>query len=225
MFSALPLVLALSFAVARPAGDAETAARLAGAAARFDAEAFSGSYVKTTRTQVISGGAVLLDEMETVRVVVRNGRRSSELLSATAGGRDVTSEKLPSAAPEPGAAPAPAFAPPGGLSFRPLTLGGSACGAAFGAALASDPAAAGPMPEGKLAWDCSSGTPLWAEFRPTDAPSELAEPRARLEFARAGDLLYAARYTLEGRIADGGETVTMRLVQEISDLRPLSARQ
>ena len=72
--------------------------------------------------------------------------------------------------------------------------------------------------EGRFAWDCNTLTPLWAELKPTDAPAALREPRARLDFAREGDLIYPARYTLEGLVADGETTVRMRLVLEISDL-------
>jgi hypothetical protein len=55
---------------------------------------------------------------------------------------------------------------------------------------------------------------------PSDAPKELSEPRVRFEFARSGELLYAERYTLEGLVADGSTVVRMRLVLEISGLKP-----
>ena len=217
MAAILSLVLALSLPAAGPSPAAEDAVRLAGAAARFDTAAFSGSYLRTTRTQVVTGGALLLDEVETVRVVVRNGGRTAELLRATASGSDVTDERRGRDATSAAAPAAPPFlSTPDGLVFRTLDLGTGACAAAFG----SGAAAGDPRPDGKLAWDCNSGAPLWAEFRPVDAPAELAEPRARLEFARAGEIVYAARYTLEGRVEDGAGAATLRLVQEISGVAP-----
>jgi hypothetical protein len=215
MAAILSLVFALSLPVAGPSRAAEEATRLAGAAARFDTAAFSGSYLRTTRTQVVTAGALLLDEVETVRVVVRNGRRSAELLRATAAGSDVTDERR-SRDVAATAAPAPFLSTPDGLAFRTLDLGTGACAAAFG----SGSGAGTTQPEGKLAWDCSTGTPLWAEFRPVDAPAELAAPRARLEFARAGEIVYASRYTLEGTVEDGSVASTLRLVQEISGVTP-----
>ncbi len=105
---------------------------------------------------------------------------------------------------------------PDSLVFRTLDLGTGACAAAFG----SETRPGTPETGGTLAWDCTTGTPLWAEFRPIDAPAELAEPRARLEFARAGEIVYASRYSLEGRVEDGSGEATLRLVQEISAVTP-----
>ena len=219
MAAILSLFLALSLPAAGPSRAAEEAVRLAGAAAHFDTAAFSGSYLRTTRTQIVTGSALLLDEVETVRVVVRNGHRAAELLRATAAGSDVTDERrrrdatstAASAAPAISAA-TPSLSTPDGLVFRALELGTGACAAAFG----SGTGAGAPQPDGKLAWDCTTGAPLWAEFRPVDAPAELADPRARLEFARAGEIVYASLYTLEGKVEDGAEAATLRLVQEIS---------
>jgi hypothetical protein len=217
MAAILSLVFALSLPAADPSRAAEEAVRLAGVAARFDTAAFSGSYLRTTRTQVVTAGALLLDEVETVRVVVRNGRRTTEMIRATASGSDVTDERRGSDSTEHSAPPAtPSLSTPDGLVFRTLDLGIGACAAAF----ASGSAGRAPQPDGKLAWDCGTGTPLWAEFRPVDAPAELAEPRARLEFSRAGEILYASRYTLEGRVEDRSEAATLRLVQEISGVTP-----
>jgi hypothetical protein len=135
------------------------------------------------------------------------------------GGRDVTEERkktfvpLPPAPDVGGAAP---LVPKGAaLVFTPVPLSGGECGASFSPAVTGASGATG-----RLAWDCSTLTPLWAEMTPSDAPAALSEPHARLEFARAGDLVYPARYTLEGLVADGGTTVRMRLVLEISGLTP-----
>jgi hypothetical protein len=216
MAAPLSLLFVLTLSVTGSSRAAEEAVRLAGTAARFDDAAFSGTYLRTTRTQVVTAGALLLDEVETVRVVVRQGRRTTELLRATASGSDVTGERRGRNATAPAPSGAPSLSSPDGLVFRPLDLGAGACAAAFG----SGGDSATPQPSGTLAWDCGTGTPLWAEFRPVDAPAELAEPRARLEFARAGDLLYTSRYTLEGRVEDGSGAATLRLVQEISGLSP-----
>ena len=220
MAAILSLFLALSLPAAGTSRAAEEAVRLAGAAARFDTAAFSGTYLRTTRTQVVTAGTLLLDEVETVRVVVRNGRRTTELIRATAAGSDVTDERRSSdatatAAPAISAA-TPSLSTPDGLVFRTLDLGTGACAAAFG----SGETAGATQPHGKLAWDCGTGTPLWAEFRPVDAPAELAEPRARLEFARAGEIVYASLYTLEGKVEDGSDAATLRLIQEISGVTP-----
>jgi len=221
MSSALSLFLALSTAISTPAPrEAAHVARLAEAAARFEAGDFAGEYLRTTRTQVFSlSGAVLGDEVETVRVRMRDGWQAIELVRSVEGGVDVTDERKRTFSPVPvGAEPGgpTSQSPKGtGLSFSPLPLPTGQCGASFAPALKG---AAGS--EGRLAWDCATLTPLWVELTPSDAPKELAEPRVRLEFARSGELLYARRYTLEGLAADGSTTVRMRLVLEISDLRP-----
>jgi len=224
MFSALPLAFALSISLPGPRDAAVEAARLAEAAVRFEeARAFSGEYLKTTRTQILSvSGRLLGEEVETVRVRVKRGWQAVELVRALEGDRDVTRERRKTWTPTP-PAPDPASSPDssallsaraGGLVFTPLSLPGGGCGASFAPA-----AEAGARPEGRLAWDCQTLTPLWAELTPADAPKELAEPRVRFDFARAGKVLYAARYTLEGLAADAGTTVKMRLVLEISDLK------
>jgi hypothetical protein len=224
MFSALPLVFALSISLPGPREAAVEAARLAEAAARFEeARAFSGEYLKTTRTQILSAsGGLLGEEVETVRVRVKSGWQAVELVRALEGGTDVTTDRRKTWTPVPPASD-PAFSagsstplssPARGLVFTPLSLPEGVCGASF-----APMARAGTRPEGRLAWDCRSLTPLWAELTPADAPKELTEPRVRFDFARAGEVLYAARYTLEGLADDGGTTVKMRLVLEISDLK------
>jgi hypothetical protein len=224
MFSALPFLLALSIALPGRRDAAAEAARLAEAAARFEeGRSFSGEYLKTTRTEILSiSGALLGEEVETVRVRVKNGWQAVELVRAVEGGRDVTQEKKETWTPPPptadpalsGGVSTPLSAPAGSLVFTPFPLSAGQCGAAFAPA-----ADAGARPEGRLAWDCRTLMPLWAELTPADAPKELTEPHVRFDFARAGEVLYAARYTLEGLVADGGTTVKMRLVQEISDLK------
>ncbi len=223
MFSALPLFLALSTRTLTPA-PAVTAdvVHLVDSAARFEEGDFSGEYLKTTRMEVLSlSGAVVGEEIETVRVRVRDGWQAVELVRAVEGGKDVTAERRKTFSPAlpAGGTPAPAPLSPAesGLIFAPLPLPAGECGASFAPALKG---AAGS--EGRLAWDCKTLTPLWAELTPFDAPKELAEPRVRLDFARSGEVLYAARYTLEGLAKDGGTTVRMRLTLEISDLRPAS---
>ncbi|HUM03709.1 MAG TPA: hypothetical protein VL084_15580 [Thermoanaerobaculia bacterium] len=228
MFGPLPLVLALSTTALTPAPReaadgvrrAEAAHRLAEAAARFEAGDFAGEYLRTTRTQVLSlSGAVLGEEVETVRVRMRDRWQTIELVRAVEGGKDVTEERKRTFSPVPAGAepdvPSPLSPKGTGLSFSPLPLPKGQCGASF----APVPKGAAGS-EGRLAWDCATLTPLWAELTPSDAPTELSEPRVRLEFARAGELLYARRYTLEGLAADGPKTVRMRLVLEISDLKP-----
>jgi len=221
MFSALPLVLALSVASLSPAPrEAALAVRLADAAARFEEGTFSGEYLRTTRTEILSlSGAVLGLEEETVRVRVKNGLMAQELVRSLEAGHDVTDERRKSWSPVPPAAePGGAFSLPSkgaALVFSPLPLSAGECGASFGPAVAG-----AALSSGRLAWDCSTLTPLWAEMTPTDAPAELSEPRVRLEFARAGELLYARRYALEGVVADGATSVKMRVVLELSDLKP-----
>jgi hypothetical protein len=223
MFGPLPLVFALSATLLTPAPrEAAEVARLAEAAARFESGGFAGEYLRTMRTQVLSlSGAVLADEVETVRIRTGDGWQALELVRATDGGKDVTDERRKSFLPVPPAAEPGGMAtlsPKGlGLSFTPLALPQGQCGASFAPALEGAAAS-----EGNLAWDCATLTPLWAELIPADAPRDLSEPRVRLEFARAGELLYAKRYTLEGLVADGTTTVRMRLVLEISDLKPAS---
>ncbi len=221
MFAPLALLLAVSaLSSFPPPADAAAAARLAESAARFEEAAFSGEYLRTTRTQILSlSGAVLGEDVETVRVRVREGLASVELVNALDGGRDVTDERKKTFSPVPpeAAGAGSLLAPKGsGLVFTPVRLPGGECGASFSPAVAGASGA-----EGRLAWDCATLTPLWAELKPSDAPAALSEPRARFDFARAGDVVYPARYTLEGLVADGGTTVRMRLVLEITGLRPL----
>ncbi len=220
MSGTLPLLFVLSAAISSPVPhDAAAVARLAEAASQFEESAFAGEYLRTTRTQILSlSGAVLGEEVEKVRVRVHDGLVAVELVQALDGGRDVTDERRKTFHPLPPAGPGAAapLSPKGaGLLFAPLPLPAGECGATFSPAVAGASGA-----EGRLAWDCTTLTPLWAEMKPTDAPAALSEPQARLEFARAGDLVYPARYTLEGLVADGDETVRLRLVLEISDLTP-----
>jgi hypothetical protein len=226
MFPALPLLLSLTSSIPGPAPavgagnsrPAEVARRLAEAASRFEEGIFSGEYLKTTRTEVISlSGRLLGEEVETVRVSVRDGWQSVELVRALKGGKDVTGERRKTFTPEPPGMPggAPFCRGETAVVFGPLALPPGECGASFAPARAGDTGAAG-----RLAWDCETLAPLWAELTPVDAPAELSEPRIRLDFARSGGFLYAARYTLEGLAADGEMTVRMRLTLEISDFRP-----
>jgi len=223
MFGPLPLLLAVSAAISTPVPqDAAAVARLAEAASRFEEGAFAGEYLRTTRTQILSlSGAVLGEDVEKVRVRMHDGLVAVELVQALDGGRDVTDERRKMFLPVPPAADSGAVRPlaPKGTSlvFTPIPLPSGECGATFSPALTGASGA-----EGRFAWDCTTLTPLWAELEPTDAPAALSEPRARLDFARAGDVVYPARYTLEGLVADGETTVRIRLVLEISDLTPRS---
>ena len=221
MLGPLPLLFALSTSVPTlTSAHAATVARLAEAAVRFESGDFAGEYLRTTRTQILSlSGAVLGEEEETVRVRARAGWQAVELVRALEEGKDVTAERKKTFSPTPaGAEPGDgaALSPKGtGLAFSPLSLPPGQCGASFAPALRK---ASGP--KGRLAWDCATLTPLWAEVTPSDAPKELSEPHVRFEFARSGELLYAERYTLEGLVADGSTVVRMRLVLEISGLKP-----
>lgn len=214
------IVLAGSLGVAVASGPpAATSDRLKSALEALEKGHFAGRYTMTTRAVIAKPDGSNREETSEVARVVQDGSAEPEitLVSSLKDGKDVTAERQKQMAEsraretekakkaektekdEDGLSASmrlPLGDDAGLFEYGPPRSEGGVLVAPF------TPTAQGRkqdnMTEGRLAWDPTTGDPLWIEARYVDPPTGIKEMLLRFELARAGDLLYLRRTVTKG---------------------------
>ena len=214
LFPALLLTAALPVAAGGP--PPETAARLREALRSLSEEGPSGSYTMTTRSLVTKPDGSDREEGRTVVEIARlaDGSRRVTVREAVTNGKDETAKRQQEidrdrAERDKAKATAKKDEDEQGVSLG-LPIGDDAVKYDFAAvtgegtlAVASFvPAAAHAKDDGvtrgRLAWHRDSLDPAWLEARPVDLPTGVSEMTMRIEFARAGDVVYPCLTVTDG---------------------------
>lgn len=215
------LVIGLVVMVAAVAGAAppeDTTRRLETALKALDKEFFAGTYRVTTKSVVSKpDGSAREDRLDVMEITQpAGGEAEVTVVSATENGQDVTAKRRESVAKqrtkqekekqekqekqdEEGSFSASMRLPLGeDLALFELgpTKGSGVLTASF-APLRSARKEKN-MTRGTLAWDETSGDPLWIEASYVDPPTGLKEMVLRLEIGRAGDILHLRRTVTRG---------------------------
>lgn len=212
------LVMVLVMLVAAVAGAAppeDTTRRLETALKALDKEFFAGTYRVTTKSVVSKpDGSAREDRLDVMEITQpAGGEAEVTVVSATENGQDVTAKRRQSVAgqrakrdkekqenkDEEGSFSASMRLPLGeDLALFELgpTEGSGVLTARF-APLGSARKLKN-MTQGTLAWDETSGDPLWIEASYVDPPTGLKEMVLRLEIGRAGDILHLRRTVTRG---------------------------
>jgi hypothetical protein len=212
-------VLALQAALAVPAPAApppEALALLGTALHALDEGEFVGSYTLTIEATVSTTGGKVTDTDLTVLEVTApaGGPQTHLVVRAEKNGKDVTAEAQAEAAKEQSAEQKEQHdegeeKEEVSFGFR-LPEGDDARHYAFEKAECADAACTAPfaptkaarkekdLANGRLAWSPATGDPLWIEMTPADLPTGVKELTVRIEFERAGGLLYPARTITDG---------------------------
>jgi hypothetical protein len=177
---------------------------------------FAGRYTMTTKAVIAKPDGSNREETSEVARVVQDGSAEPEitLVSSLKDGKDVTAERqkqmAESRAKEAEKAKKPEKDEDGFSASMRLPLGEDEGLFEYGAPRSEDAVLVAPfaptaqgrkkdnMTEGRLAWDPTTGDPLWLEARYVDPPTGIKEMLLRFELARAGDLLYLRRTVTKG---------------------------
>lgn len=210
-------VLAVSLAVpAQAAPPPEVLARLGAALHALDEASFVGAYTLTVEATVSTTAGKATDTELTVFEVTSpaGGPQAQRVVRAEKNGKDVTAEAQADAEKEKDAGQKEkqeegegkqevsfGFRLPHGddarhYVFHAAECGETACTAAFAPTKAARKEKG--LASGRLAWNPASGDPLWIEMAPGALPTGVKELTVRIEFDRAGELLYPARTVTDG---------------------------
>jgi len=176
--------------------------RVSKAMGLLDGDAFVGEYSRSTRTVVSTLDG---DVKRTETLVERVSRRSGEeerrsLVRATRDGKDVAAERRKERTEQdrkvgievrfPGADELATYETDGPWQEGELLV------AAFSPP--SPPTGEETAGTGRVAWRPETLEPVWLEYRPAKLPKRMRELSLRVEFARAGDVLYPRRTSIRG---------------------------
>lgn len=205
-------------AVAGAAPPEDTTRRLEMALKALDKETFAGTYRITTKSVVSKpDGSAREDRLDVMEITQpAGGEAEVTVVSATENGQDVTAKRLESVAKqrakqekekqekqqkkdEEGSFSASMRLPLGEdlVLFELGPTKGSGVLTASFAPLRSARKEKN-MTQGTLAWDETSGDPLWIEASYVDPPTGLKEMVLRLEIGREGDILHLHRTVTRG---------------------------
>ena len=230
----LGVVLAGSAGVVVAGGPpAGTTDRLKGALEVLEKDHFAGRFTMTTRAVITKPDGSNREETSEVAHVSQDGTGEPEvaLVSSLRDGKDVTAERQKQMAEH--RSKQAEKAEDGFSATMRLPLGEDVAlfeygpsqpeGAALVASFA--PTAQGRKKDkvtaGRLAWDPTTGDPLWLEARYVDPPTGIKEMLLRFELAHQGDILYLRRTLTQGV---GGVLWIKRkfdVEMVISDIQPL----